>query len=65
MYIRSKKDLWKTKRIKAINKVISRSKAKKETTEYYLPEYNRVCVSNAENKQQYKGENNDNNQERR
>ena len=58
MYIRSKKDLWKTKRIKAINKVISKSKAKKETTEYYLPEYNRVCVSNAENKQQYKGENN-------
>ena len=57
MYIRSKKDLWKTKRIKAINKVISRSKAKKETIEYYLPEYNRVCVSNAENKQQYKGEN--------
>jgi len=65
MYIRSKKDLWKTKRIKAINKVISKSKAKKETTEYYLPEYNRICVSNAENKQQYKGENNDNNQERR
>jgi len=57
MYIRSKKDMWKTKRIKAINKVISKSKAKKETTEYYLPEYNRICVSNAENKQQYKGEN--------
>jgi len=59
MYIRSKKDLWKTKRIKAMNRIISKSKAKKETTELYLPEYNRVCVSKAENKQQYKGENND------
>ena len=59
MYIRSKKDLWKTKRIKAMNRIISKSKAKKETTEHYLAEYNRVCVSNAENKQQYKGENND------
>ena len=58
MYIRSKKDLWKTKRIKAMNRILSKSKAKKETTEYYLPEYNRICVSNAENKQQYKGENN-------
>jgi len=57
MYIRSKKDLWKTKRIKAMNRIISKSKAKKETTEHYLAEYNRVCVSNAENKQQYKGEN--------
>jgi len=60
MYIRSKKDLWKTKRIKAMNRIISRSKAKKETTEHYLAEYNRVCVSKAENKQQYKGENNGN-----
>ena len=57
MYIRSNKISWREKRIKAINKVISKSKAKKETTEYYLPEYNRICVSNAENKQQYKGEN--------
>ena len=65
MYIRSKKDSWKSKRIKAMNRILSRSKPKKETTEYYLPEYNRICVSNAENKQQYKGENNDNNQERR
>jgi hypothetical protein len=40
-----------------MNRIISRSKAKKETTDHYLPEYNRVCVSNAENKQQYKGEN--------
>jgi len=60
MYIRSKKNLWKTKRIKAMNRILSRSKAKKETTEHYLAEYNRVCVSNAENKQQYKGENNGN-----
>jgi hypothetical protein len=57
MYIRSKKDSWKSKRIKAMNRVISKSKTKKETTENYLAEYNRVCVSNAENKQQYKGEN--------
>ena len=56
MYIRSKKDSWKSKRIKAMNRILSKSKAKKETTEYYLPEYNRICVSNAENKQQYKGE---------
>jgi len=57
MYIRSKKDSWKSKRIKAMNRIINKSKAKKETTENYLAEYNRVCVSNAENKQQYKGEN--------
>ena len=60
MYIRSKKDSWKSKRIKAMNRIISKSKAKKETTEHYLAEYNRICVSNAENKQQYKGENNGN-----
>jgi len=57
MYIRSKKDSWKSKRIKAMNRIINKSKAKKETTENYLAEYNRVCVSNAENKKQYKGEN--------
>ena len=60
MYIRLNKTTWQDKRIKAMNKIISKSKAKKETTEYYLPEYNRICVSNAENKQQYKGENNGN-----
>ena len=60
MYIRSNRISWREKRIKAMNRIISRSKAKKETTQYYLPEYNRVCVSNAENKQQYKGENNGN-----
>jgi len=43
-----------------MNRIINKSKAKKETTELYLAEYNRVCVSNAENKQQYKGENNGN-----
>ena len=48
---------WKEKRIKAINKVISKSKVKKEITEHYLPEYNRVCVSKAVNKKEYKGEN--------
>jgi hypothetical protein len=41
-----------------MNRIISKSKAKKEITEHYLAEYNRVCVSKAENKQQYKGENN-------
>ena len=60
MYIRSNKVSWREKRIKAMNRIIRRSKAKKETTEYYLPEYNRICVSNAENKEQYKGENNGN-----
>ena len=57
MYISSNKISWQEKRIKAMNRIISRSIAKKEITEHYLPEYNRVCVSNAENKQQYKGEN--------
>ena len=58
MYIQSNKTSWQDKRIKAMNKIISKSKAKKETTEHYLAEYNRVCVSKAKNKQQYKGENN-------
>ena len=53
----NKQTAWKEKRIKAMNKIISKSKAKKEITEHYLAEYNRVCVSNAENKKQYKGEN--------
>ena len=60
MYIRSNKISWREKRIKAMNRIISRSKSKKKITEHYLPEYNRVCVSKAENKQQYKGENNGN-----
>jgi hypothetical protein len=60
MYIQSNKTSWQDKRIKAMNKIISKSKAKKETTEHYLAEYNRVCVSTAKNKQQYKGENNGN-----
>ena len=57
MYIHSNKTTtWQDKRINAMNRIISRSKAKKETTEHYLAEYNRVCVSTAKNKQQYKGE---------
>ena len=60
MYIQSNKTSWQDKRIKAMNRIISKSKAKKETTEHYLAEYNRVCVSTAKNKQQYKGENNGN-----
>ena len=58
MYIRSSKTSWQDKRIKAMNKIISKSKAKKETTEHYLAEYNRVCVSEAVTKKEYKGENN-------
>ena len=61
MYIRSNTTTtWQDKRIKAMNRIISKSKAKKETTEHYLAEYNRVYVSKAKNKQQYKGENNGN-----
>ena len=56
----NKQTAWKEKRIKAMNKIISKSKAKKEITEHYLAEYNRVCVSKAENKKEYKGENNGN-----
>jgi hypothetical protein len=58
MAIHLSRKTWQDKRIKAMNRVISKSKTKKETTENYLAEYNRICVSNAENKQQYKGENN-------
>ena len=60
MYIQSNKTSWQDKRIKAMNRIVSKSKTKKETTEHYLAEYNRVCVSTAKNKQQYKGENNGN-----
>ena len=47
---------WQDKRINAMNRIISKNKFK---TEHFIEEYNRVCVSNAKNKQQYKGENND------
>jgi len=57
MYIRSNKTSWQDKRIQAMNKVISNYNLKTET---FIEEYNRVCVSKAENKKQYKGENNDN-----
>ena len=58
MYIRSDKTTtWQDKRIKAMNRVIGKNKYKHE---YYIEEYNRVCVSKAKNKQQYKGENNGN-----
>ena len=55
MYIQSSKTSWQDKRIKAMNRIISKNKFK---TEHFIEEYNRVCVSNAKNKQQYKGENN-------
>ena len=57
MYIRLNKTTWQDKRIKAMNKIISNYNL---STETFIEEYNRVCVSKAENKQQYKGEKNDN-----
>ena len=55
MYIRLNKTTWQDKRIKAMNKIISNYNL---STETFIEEYNRVCVSKAENKKQYKGENN-------
>jgi hypothetical protein len=57
MYIRLNKTTWQDKRIKAMNKIISNYNL---STETFIEEYNRVCVSKAENKKQYKGEKNDN-----
>ncbi len=58
MYIRSNPPTtWQDKRIKAMNKIISNYNL---STETFIEEYNRVCVSKAENKKQYKGEKNDN-----
>ena len=57
MYIRLNKTTWQDKRIKAMNKIISNYNL---STETFIEEYNRVCVSKAENKKQYKGERNDN-----
>jgi len=57
MYIRLDKTTWQDKRIKAMNKIISNYNL---STETFIEEYNRVCVSKAENKKQYKGEKNDN-----
>ena len=58
MYIRSKTtSSWKDKRIQAMNKVISNYNL---STETFIEEYNRVCVSKSKDKQQYKGESNDN-----
>jgi len=55
MYIHLNKTItWQDKRIKAMNRIISKNKFK---TEHFIEEYNRVCVSKAKNKQQYKGEN--------
>ena len=58
MYIRSKTtSSWKDKRIQAMQRVINNYNL---STETFIEEYNRVCVSKSENKKQYKGENNDN-----
>ena len=48
---------WQDKRINAMNRIIKKNNFK---TEHFLEEYNRVCVSKAKNKKQYKGENNGN-----
>jgi len=58
MYIHSNKTItWQDKRINAMNRIISKNKFK---TEHFIEEYNRVCVSKAKNKQEYKGDNNGN-----
>ena len=58
MYILSKTTAsWQDKRIKAMQRVISNYNL---STEIFIEEYNRVCVSKSENKKQYKGEKNDN-----
>lgn len=62
MYIRSNKTTWQDKRIKAMNRVIEKYNS---STELFIEEYNRVCVSKSENKKQYKGEKNDSNNKRR
>jgi predicted phage gp36 major capsid-like protein len=62
MYIRSNKTTWQDKRIKAMNKVIENHNQEEEL---FIEEYNRINSSKAENKQQYKGENNVSNNERR
>ena len=54
MYIRSDKTTWQDKRIKAMNRVIEKYNS---STELFIEEYNRVCVSKAKNKKKYKGEN--------
>ena len=63
MYIQSKTtSSWQDKRIKAMNKVIKNHNQKEES---FIEEYNRINSSKAENKQQYKGESNVSNNERR
>ena len=58
MYILSKTTAsWQDKRIKSMNRIIEKYNL---STEIFIEEYNRVCVSKSENKKQYKGESNDN-----
>ena len=58
MYIQSKTtSSWQDKRIKAMNKIIKQNHYK---TESLIEEYNKICVSKSKDKQEYKGENNDN-----
>jgi len=57
MYIRSNKTLWQDKRIKSMNRIIEKYNL---STEIFIEEYNRVCVSKSTNQKTYKGENNDN-----
>ena len=57
MYIRLNKTTWQDKRIKAMNRVIEKYNS---STELFIEEYNRVCISKAQTKKDYKGERNDN-----
>ena len=62
MYIRSDKTTWQDKRIKSMNRIIEKYNL---STELFIEEYNRVCVSKAQTKKEYKGEKNVSNNERR
>ncbi len=56
MAIQYTQKTWQDKRIFAMNRVIKR---KRLSTIDYLDEYEKVINSQAKNKQQYKGENNE------
>jgi hypothetical protein len=46
--------LWKDKRIQAMNKIMEKNNL---TTDYFLDEYQRVTLSDAKTKKEYKREN--------
>ena len=47
-------DTWKDKRIKAINKVLQKYNAEASDDCYYYDEYQKVLLSSARNKREYK-----------